>query len=107
MHYLNANKTAGEEARRLLHKNVSSNIEQVLGATPQKAPTKILIMAIYIYIYIYIYEKEQLKKQQNLRRKILTIELFVMVKLFVFQLSNKKIHARSIYLSIYVNIYII
>ena len=39
MHYLDANKTAGEEARRQLHKNVESNIEQVLAATPHKAPT--------------------------------------------------------------------
>ena len=38
MHYLDANKTAGE-ARRQLHKNVASNIEQVLAATPHKAPT--------------------------------------------------------------------
>ena len=36
MHYLDANKTAGEKARRQLHKNVASNIEQVLEATPQK-----------------------------------------------------------------------
>ena len=27
MHYLDADKTAGEEARRQLHKNVASNIE--------------------------------------------------------------------------------
>ena len=39
MHYLDANQTAGEEARRQLHKNVASNIEQVLAATPHKAPT--------------------------------------------------------------------
>ena len=39
MHYLDANKTAGEEARRQLHKNTASNIEQVLAATPYKAPT--------------------------------------------------------------------
>ena len=39
MHYLDANKTAGEEARKQLHKNVASNIEQVLAATPHKAPT--------------------------------------------------------------------
>ena len=38
MHYLDANKTTGEEARRQLHKNVASNIEQVLAATPHKAP---------------------------------------------------------------------
>ena len=30
---------AGEEARRQLHKNVESIIEQVLAATPHKAPT--------------------------------------------------------------------
>ena len=35
MHYLDANKTAGEEARRQLHKNVASNIEQVLAIPPQ------------------------------------------------------------------------
>ena len=29
MHYLDANKTTGEEARRQLHKNVASNIEQI------------------------------------------------------------------------------
>ena len=30
---------AGEEAGQRLHKNVASNIEQVLAATPHKAPT--------------------------------------------------------------------
>ena len=39
IHYLDANKTAGEEARRQLHKNIASSIEQVLEATPYKAPT--------------------------------------------------------------------
>ena len=39
MHYLDANKTAGEKARRQLHKKAASNIEQVLAATPHKAPT--------------------------------------------------------------------
>ena len=39
MHNLDANKTAGEEAGRQLHKNVASNIELVLAATPNKAPT--------------------------------------------------------------------
>ena len=39
MHYLDAYKTAEEEARRQLHKNAASNIEQVLAATPHKAPT--------------------------------------------------------------------
>ena len=35
---IDANKTAGEEVWRQLHKNVASNIEQVLAATPNKAP---------------------------------------------------------------------
>ena len=39
MHYLDANKTAGEETRRQLNKNVASHIERVLAATPHKAPT--------------------------------------------------------------------
>ena len=39
MHHLDANKMAQEEARWQLHKNVASNIEQVLAATPHKAPT--------------------------------------------------------------------
>ena len=39
MHYLDANQTAGEEARRQLHKNAESNIEQVLAATSHKEPT--------------------------------------------------------------------
>ena len=39
MPYLGANKTAREEARRQLHKNAASNIEQVLEATPHKATT--------------------------------------------------------------------
>ena len=39
MHYLDANKTAGEKARRQLHKNAASNIEQILEATPHKTPT--------------------------------------------------------------------
>ena len=33
---MDANKTAGEEARRQLHKNAVSNLEQVLAATPHK-----------------------------------------------------------------------
>ena len=39
MHYMDSNKTAGEEARRQLHKNAASNLEQVLAATPNKTPT--------------------------------------------------------------------
>ena len=39
LHYMDANKTAGEEARRQLHKNATSNLEQVLAATPKKTPT--------------------------------------------------------------------
>ena len=39
MHYLDANKTAGEKARRQLHKNAASNIEEVLEATLHKTPT--------------------------------------------------------------------
>ena len=39
MHYLDDNKTAGEKSIRQLHKNVASNIEQVLDAIPHKAPT--------------------------------------------------------------------
>ena len=39
MHYMDSNKTAGEEARRQLQKNAASNIEQVLAATPHKTPT--------------------------------------------------------------------
>ena len=39
MHSLDANKTAGEEGRRQLHKNAASNIEQVVAATPHKALT--------------------------------------------------------------------
>ena len=39
MHYLDTNKTAGEEARRQLQENIESNIEQVLVATPHKKPT--------------------------------------------------------------------
>ena len=41
MHYFDANKTAGEEAWRQLHKNVTSNIEQVLAAAPYKAPNQL------------------------------------------------------------------
>ena len=39
MHYMDANKTAAEEARRQLLKNVASNIEQVLAATHNKTST--------------------------------------------------------------------
>ena len=37
MHYMDANKTYGEKACLLLHKNAASNIEQVLEAAPQKS----------------------------------------------------------------------
>ena len=36
---MDANKTAGEEARRQLYKNAACNLEQVLAATPHKTPT--------------------------------------------------------------------
>ena len=36
MHYMDANQTAGEETWRQLHKNVESNIEQVLVTTPTR-----------------------------------------------------------------------
>ena len=39
MHYMDANKTAGEETRWQLHKNAACNPEQVLTATPHKTPT--------------------------------------------------------------------
>ena len=39
MRYMDANKTTGEDARQQLHKDAVSNIEQVLVATPHKAPT--------------------------------------------------------------------
>ena len=39
MNFLDANKTAGEEARRQLHKNATSNIEQILAAIPHITPT--------------------------------------------------------------------
>ncbi len=39
MHDLDANKTAVEKDRRKLHKNAASDIEQVMEATPHKAPT--------------------------------------------------------------------
>ena len=39
MHYMDANQTAGEETWRQLHKNVESNIEQVLATTPHETPT--------------------------------------------------------------------
>ena len=33
---MDSNKAAGEEARRQLHKNAASNLEQVLAATPHQ-----------------------------------------------------------------------
>ena len=36
---MDANKTAGEEARWQLHKNATCNLKQVLAATPHKTPT--------------------------------------------------------------------
>ena len=36
MHYMDANKTAGEETRWQLHKNAACNPQQVLAATPHK-----------------------------------------------------------------------
>ena len=36
MHYMDSNKTAGEETRRQLHKNAASNLEQVLAQHPTR-----------------------------------------------------------------------
>ena len=47
MHYLDANKMAGEEARRQLHKNAASNTEQVLGATSSKK-TQLYVHLLFI-----------------------------------------------------------
>ena len=37
MHYMDVNQNYGEKARRQLHKNAASNIEQVLETAPHKA----------------------------------------------------------------------
>ena len=37
MHYMDANKTYEEKPWQQLHRNVASNIEQVLEAAPHKA----------------------------------------------------------------------
>ena len=39
MHYMDANKTAGEKAWQQLHQNAASNIEQIMEATPHKSVT--------------------------------------------------------------------
>ena len=39
MHYMDANKTAGEETGWQLHKNAACNPQQVLAAAPHKTPT--------------------------------------------------------------------
>ncbi len=39
LHYLYANKMAGEKARQQLHKNAASDIEQVQEATTIRPPT--------------------------------------------------------------------
>ncbi len=39
MHYMDANKVAGEKAKGQIYKNAACNIEQVLEATPHKAST--------------------------------------------------------------------
>ena len=39
LHYMDANKAAGEEARGQLHKNATCNLKQVLAVTPHKTPT--------------------------------------------------------------------
>ena len=39
VYQMDANQTAGEETWRQLHKNVESNIEQVLATTPHETPT--------------------------------------------------------------------
>ena len=38
MHHMDADKPDGEKAWRQLHKNAASNFEQILEATPHKAP---------------------------------------------------------------------
>ena len=50
MHNMDANKTAGEEARMQLRNKVASNIKQVLAATPDK-PTTIRPPAFHHEIY--------------------------------------------------------
>ena len=44
---MDANKTAGEEARRQLHKNAACNLEQVLAATPHKTATCLLSRKLF------------------------------------------------------------
>ena len=39
VHYMDADRTAGEEAGRQLHGNAACSLEQVLAATPHKTPT--------------------------------------------------------------------
>ena len=46
---MDSNKTAGEEARRQLHKNAARNLEQYLYIRDQ-----ISVNTVYMYIYVYI-----------------------------------------------------
>ena len=50
MHYMDANKTAGEETRWQLHKNAACNPQQVLAATPPQ-DTNCTATAPYHEIY--------------------------------------------------------
>ena len=47
MHYMDANETYGEKARRQLSKNAASNIELVLETTPHKAAVAIRPLIIH------------------------------------------------------------
>ncbi len=59
---MDSNPTAGEEARRQLHKNAVSNLEQVLAATPNKTPTDVM------YSYGPPHMAEQKQDDQHVKR---------------------------------------
>ena len=50
MHYMDANKTAGEKAWRQLYKNATSNIQQVQEATPHKVTAELFEIELFFDI---------------------------------------------------------
>ena len=70
LHYMDANKTAGEEARRQLHKNATCNLKQVLAETPHKTPT-VRPPAPYHENYSSLYKRNE--KERDRKDKVLQI----------------------------------
>ena len=88
VHYMDANKTAGEEAKRQLHKNAACNLEQVLAATPGVWVNLVSIPSYGNLVCLATLMSSDRTKQICLWKTIYIYKVFLIDPLWLVQVSE-------------------